>query len=101
MRCFYYIVYIEWGRADFAPSPTLELVFENLCIQFNHQFRPSKGGFLVSKNGSRESFPEENPGSTEVLVLNFITVVNSYHTVKKLERTYFNTYNIKSQQNYR
>lgn len=85
MRCFYYIVYIEWGRADFAPSPTLELIFENLCtsIQFNSP-TIKRGIFSVGERieGVMRmiSFPEENPGSTEVLVLNFITVVN-VHTI--------------------
>lgn len=84
MRCFSYnIVYIEWGRADFAPSPTLELVFENLCIQFNSP-TIKRGIFSVGERieGVMRmiSFPEENPGSTEVLVSNFITVVN-VHTI--------------------
>lgn len=67
------------GSSGIFPPPlpwnwSLKIYVYNLTV------RPSKGGFLVSKNGSRESFPEENPGSTEVLVLHFITVVN-VHTI--------------------
>lgn len=71
------------GSSGFCPSPTLELIFENLCIQFNSP-TIKRGIFSVGERieGVMRmiSFPEENPGSTEVLVLNFITVVN-VHTI--------------------
>lgn len=101
MRCFYYnIVYIEWGRADFAPFPTLELVFENLCIQFNSP--TIKRGIFSVEERIEGVIPRRKSwihGSTSIKFYHCGKC--SYHNVKKLERTYFNTYNIKSQQNYR
>lgn len=76
MRCFYYIVYIEWGWVDFVFflfwNWFLKIYVYNLIVWL------LKGGFLVLKNGLRELFLEENFGFMEVLVLNFIIVVNVY-----------------------
>lgn len=66
-----------------------------LWFESDHQ----KGGFFgfgewIEGVKGIVLFPEENAGSA--VVLTFINVGN--YTVKKIERTYSNTYNSKSQE---